>query len=186
MRKGGAHGPVFVLAGNARREKGFDLLPGAIQHYYRHGGSGSFIIQAIDSWEQETGRDLEKFGPIVKVLGQAFSRSDYFRLLESSDAVLLAYDPARYRLRTSHILVEALGAGRPVITTGGTWMEEELSRWGDAPPGVVAEHYNSDALGQALLTFEKNQSAIQHRAWQIAPEVRKKHNAAAFISALLA
>ncbi len=179
-------GPVFLLAGNARREKGFSLLPGAIGYYYQHGGRGSFIVQSVDSWEEETGKDLMRFGSRVTVLGQAFSRKEYFRLLESSDAVLVAYDPACYRLRTSHILIEALGAGRPVITTKGTWMEDELKRFGDALPGVMVERYTSEALGRAFLDFEENRSGIGQRALEVAGGVRQKHNADAFIAALLA
>ncbi len=178
-------GPVFLLAGNARREKGFGLLPGAIESYYGQGGRGSFVIQSIDSWEEETGKELAKFGARVAVLGKALPRKDYFRLLQSSDAVLAAYDPASYRLRTSHILIEALGAGRPVVATKGTWMEDELNKYGAEAPGVLVKQYTGEALGRALLEFEKNQSKIQRRALEIAEAVRGAHNAKAFIDALL-
>jgi hypothetical protein len=63
---------------------------------------------------------LEKFIP----------REKYLEILDRAHVILLPYDDTLYRSRTSGPFVEAIVAGKWVVTTKGTWMAYELTRFG--------------------------------------------------------
>ena len=58
------------------------------------------------------------------------TEAEYLSLLAGADAVLVPYQPDIYDVRTSHVFLEAVGAGKPVMITAGTWMDLELARLG--------------------------------------------------------
>ena len=49
------------------------------------------------------------------------------QLIQGSDLLLFLYDRARYSIRCSSILVEALTAGIPVIVPAGCWLGDQVS-----------------------------------------------------------
>ncbi len=100
--------------------------------------------------------------------------------------VLICYDPVSYYLRSSHILVEALGMARPVITTRDTWMEDELRTHLGFPVGTLVDGYNSQALADAMLRFAANAQDFASNAAFASNLVRLKHNSIVFMDALLA
>ena len=44
-----------------------------------------------------------------------------------ADLVLIPYSAQSYRYRSSGVLVEAMAAGKPVVTTAGSWMAAQLT-----------------------------------------------------------
>ena len=54
----------------------------------------------------------------------------YLRLLRDSDVLLLPYHLEKYRDRTSGVFCEAMTAGKPVITTEGSFPGLEVQREG--------------------------------------------------------
>ncbi len=178
--------PVFLFAGNGRKEKGIRLLPEAIERYLASGRPGRFLIQSINFATRDVAERLEKMHPHVEIMGESLSGRAYFDFLARGDAVLVPYDPASYRLRTSHIFIEALGLGRPVITTKDTWMEEELERLGQGRrAGVIMEAYTSAALAKAMMRFYDERQRLAREARAMAKHVRARHNADEFIRVLL-
>jgi len=173
--------PLFFFPGAGRAEKGFYNLPGAIRTYQAAGGRGRFLIQYAE--DENTAAELRAL-PNVEILGRLVFGADYLKLMTKADAIIAAYDPARYALRAGHIVVEALGSGRPVIVTRGTWMEEIVASLPEKC-GVVAESFSPDALGHALLKFDENQSELSKSASEIASTVRKSHSKDAFLENFL-
>lgn len=63
-------------------------------------------------------------------LRKAFqSEEEYFASLNRCDVVLLPYDPAKYKRRTSGVFVEAILAGKIPLVKEGSWLAYELKRF---------------------------------------------------------
>ena len=102
------------------------------------------------------------------------------------DVVLICYDPESYYLRSSHILVEALGMARPVIATRDTWMEDELRTHLGFPVGTLVDGFHAEALADAMLQFADNAPHFASNAGFASNLVRLKHNSIVFMDTLLA
>ena len=174
--------PVFLLAGNGRKEKGILLLASAIEKFISNGGQGRFIIQSITN--PNIAKLFDGFGDRVNVPGLHLEGSDYFDFLSQADAVLVPYDPVKYENRTSHVLIEGLGIGRPVITTSGTWMHDEAQRISPGSALFMAD-YSSDDLLKCLDDFCENRASLTKSAWSQAPQVREIHGESRFMETFL-
>jgi len=127
-----------VYAGDARREKGYQYLPGIIQDLWEDcvdTGKLGFLLQSNFAFTRmENNADivfardqLEKMpDDKVQVIKKPLSSDDYCSLILSGDIGLLFYDRDNYYARSSGALVEFLIAGKPVIVPAGTWLVEEF------------------------------------------------------------
>ena len=135
-------GPLRVTyLGDARREKGYHLLPRIVGDLLQEGLAGKlrFVFQSnynVPGGEPEAvvaRGQLESFPEsMVSLYKQALSTADYKALLLSSDITILPYDRTNYGARSSGVLVESLAAGIPVIVPAGTWLSRQLLMAGDA------------------------------------------------------
>lgn len=125
-----------VMLGDARTEKGFTVLYDAIALLRKYGRvpDVEFVVQAnIQSTVYSAladVRDRLRALPGVSLMERALSGEEYEALLASADLVLLPYDGAVYRSRTSGPFAEALAAGIPVVCTADTWMSDQLKTFG--------------------------------------------------------
>ena len=123
---------VFTYLGDARTEKGYASLPGAIDqiahdlilprrvkvvaqsNFNTKRGEPECIKAhlALMTWPQEL---------VARVYGP-LDTNDYVELMRGADAVLIPYSPANYSARSSGVFAEALRAGVPTVVTGGSWM----------------------------------------------------------------
>ncbi|MDF9407902.1 hypothetical protein L7E55_05935 [Pelotomaculum isophthalicicum JI] len=127
-----------VYAGDARREKGYQYLPGIIRDLwedYVDAGKLSFLLQsnfAFTRLENNAdivfARDQLEIMPDdkIQVIKRPLSSDEYCNLILSGDIGLLFYDKDNYYARSSGALVEFLIAGKPVIVPAGTWLVEEF------------------------------------------------------------
>ena len=83
--------------------------------------------------------------------------NEYQNNLMGCDVVLLPYDPRIYEMATSGIFVECIIAGKYPITSQGSWMSHELSKYGLQKLGINWEAKNSESeLNKALMMlYEK-------------------------------
>jgi len=126
----------IVYAGDARREKGFHLLPQLVRSIwsqYIKTGRVNFRIQSnFNVTNGEPGiadavRDLKGYsGEHVSLIPGPLSQHDYEEFLRSADVMILLYDRAEYGSRSSGILAEALCLGIPVVTQAGTWLSRQF------------------------------------------------------------
>ena len=129
-------GPLRVTyLGDARREKGYHLLPKIVGDLKQEGLAGKlrFVFQSnynVPGGEPEAvvaRGQLESFPEsMVSLYKQALSTTDYKALLLSSGITILPYDRTSYGARSSGVLVESLAAGIPVIVPAGTWLSRQL------------------------------------------------------------
>jgi glycosyltransferase involved in cell wall biosynthesis len=134
-----------VFLGDARREKGYLMLPSIVEaladqldagrlHFtiqsnnVSHGGPPEPLVESARAALRAHRSNA------VHVHERPMSSDDYGRLVLSADVMLIPYDPDRYRARSSGVLAEALSVGVPVVVPASTWMAEQIQ------PEDVAYH----------------------------------------------
>lgn len=141
--------------GDARLEKNFHWIPDAVGAVLREPRLAervrftlqcNFNVEGGELHQLAAKQRLAQFpSRIVTLFDRPLSNEEYYGLLADADVVLLPYSPANYKARSSGILVEAMAAGKPVITTRGSWMESMMA------PGAGAVVDGPSAFGLALV-----------------------------------
>jgi glycosyltransferase involved in cell wall biosynthesis len=179
-----------IYLGDARLEKNYAAFPAAVRHLWKdyvEPGRARFSLQSntnvpggepgILQAQQQLGQYPPRY---VRLLTEPLSNADYYDLLADSDLVVIPYDAARYRARSSGVLIEAMAAGKPVVTTAGSWMDSMV----DASHAVVCA--DSEGVGVAIAHIIDNYDAYRAGAEAIQPGVQQRATGLHFINALLA
>lgn len=184
LREGGARRPRFVYLGEAREEKGIHLIVESLRRRPAALAGIDFTIQCgrpelLGSLLGEWRRDL----PEVDFIDRNLSEADYLALLSSADAVLVPYQPDIYDVRTSHVYLEAVGTGKPVLITSGSWMDLESARLGHTP--ARAADFTVDAVEEALVRLAGDWQDLRALGPAAGERCRAYHNPATFFNTLL-
>lgn len=128
---------TLSFLGGARRDKGFQLLPGliaALNGDAAYAGRIRFLIQATFGVSREealmarTRRALRAFPRDgVTLIETPPERMEFQRAIISTDLMLLPYDPVVYRRRSSGLLIQAMAAGIPTIIPNHSWLSDMAS-----------------------------------------------------------
>ncbi|MEE7448433.1 hypothetical protein MRF4_11700 [Methylobacterium radiotolerans] len=160
-----------LYLGDARLEKGYTDLPAAVASLWTdllEPGRVRFVIQSnFNTPGGEPGvlsaqQQLAAYGDRrVQLLPEALDAPAYYRHLAEADIALIPYDAGRYRERSSGVLVEAMAAGLPVVTSAGSWMETQVGPDNavlfDAPDALA------DALRRAVAEYPRLRAGAQAR-----------------------
>lgn len=184
-----AGGPVVITyLGDARLEKGYADFPAALEFLKPQLAAGQIRFRLQSNFNSAGGEAgimpaVQKLGQYpasqVELMMDPLDHEAYYDQLVDSDAVLIPYDPERYRARSSGVLIEAMAAGKPVITTRGSWMETQVS---DAN-AVLCD--DSSKLGPALLEMVKGFTRYSAGAKARAAEALDKSQGDHFVAELL-
>jgi glycosyltransferase involved in cell wall biosynthesis len=165
-----------LYLGAAREEKGFLLLPQLAERLYeKYGRTGRlrFVIQCspqIIGYLPAIKAAMEKLasfpGDYVKLIDTVMDEKDYHAYLQASDVVLLMYNKKNYRIRGSGIAVEAVCAGKCILTHKGTFCDSLITHGG----GAAVEDINQ-AVEQLATMIEEKEKYIK-RAEQQGREYR--------------
>jgi len=136
--------PTILFAGDARVEKGFQLLPILVEQLKRESPAGlspRFIIQSnfsVPGGEPVAARACRQLRSHakngVRLIDEPLQPDAYCAIFHASDISLIPYDPLEYRARSSGVFAESVAAGLVTIVPSGTWMAAQL----DAP--IAAYH----------------------------------------------
>lgn len=156
-----------VYLGAAREEKGFHLLPEIIDEVSLINKKDlpiEFIIQSspqivgYTEKVKKTIEQLERFDSCkVKLIMHQQGMSEYYRLLESSDVVLLCYDKFNYKVRGSGIVAEAIAFGKNVIVTPNTY-----PAWLAGDAALAATEV--DKIAAAIVQISENRAEFRKKA----------------------
>jgi glycosyltransferase involved in cell wall biosynthesis len=142
-------GVVFGFFGGLRPEKGSAIIAQTIPAFAARHPDTKFIIHAPPSGSDFPAAAALARVPQVELLQQTFAeKSDYFEQFVRANCILLPYDAVQYQHRTSAILIEAIGLGRPVITTKDSWLQVEAERRGGKV--FAMNDFSSGALFDSL------------------------------------
>jgi glycosyltransferase involved in cell wall biosynthesis len=178
-------GPLtLTYLGEPRGEKGFnELVRALLLHRAEAPRPLRFVIQVTGLRDQGFLDGLRSVLPEDVLVTEPASEERYWELLAASDALLLPYDPEVYRVRSSRILVEAVGMGKPVLVTAGSWLDAELARLGGAGVRVA---YEPHAIWAGIADLARGHEALADRARAAAARCREENGPRAFLDAVLA
>src|SRR5262249_19255299 len=151
---------TVAYLGDAREEKGYQHLPKALSHLwpdYIAKGRVRFVLQSNFNTPGgapgvlTASQNLAGF-PSTILKNEALQPPEYFEILAQSDIVLIPYSPQRYRYRSSGVLIEAMAAGKVVVTSAGSWMATQVTREHavlfESPAGI------GPAIAEAIDNFD--------------------------------
>ncbi len=172
--------------GYSKSEKGFHLLPEAIELCRGRNLPAQFVVQIQHTnWERETveaEKALRRI-PDLEIIDGALGTDEYSRQINEVDATLLPYDPVRFGLRGSGIYTESVAAGRPVVAAKGIYAALGIER-GEAV-GEIFAPYTGRALADAIERLLPRVAEFQSRAARGARDFAAQHSGDAYIDAVL-
>ena len=182
-------GPVRVgFFGDSRYDKGFHLLPRAIELCRRDGLDAEFIVQIHNSgWTQHTIEAEAALRTLkgVRLLEGVLSSDDYVAWTGRTDVILLPHDPVTFgAMRASGIFTESVAAGRPVVASRGTFAGTSVEN--NQVEGEVFAPHTSEALAAAIARLMPRLPACKARAAERAQDFARSHSPGAYIDVLLA
>lgn len=175
--------PVFGFFGEPRADKGGTEVIAAVRLARQRGVAARFLLQMTDeALYQRLVRS--QLAPVTDFIRGSLPPAELHRAMASVDVVLVPYDPAKYRARTSHLMVEALGLGRPVICVEGSWLADEARRIEASAVTIIPRLGTEDMLAGIVAAAERL-PALRAAAPATAPLWRRAHSAEAFLESFL-
>lgn len=172
--------------GYSKTEKGFHLLPEAIEICRKRKLSVEFVIQIQHSnWERETNeaeRRLRRMGGIEFIEG-TMNSTEFMEKTNAVHVTLLPYDPQRFGPRGSGLFIEAVAGGRPIIAARGIYAATSIER-GDAE-GEIFAPYTSAALAAAIERLLSRLAECQARAAARAEKFASRYSGDVYADMLL-
>lgn len=172
IRNGRRSDLVRVLfAGDARREKGFHLIPDLVKCVSEDSQDASvrWLVQCVvrDHGDLDVADALSKLNNLnhVELLREPLSSEKYFALMAKSDIVVLPYVAQRYKHASSGILPEAIALNKVVIVPQDTWLHSQCARWNASFTTFVSTDKASlvlavkNAIGLVVDSLPPNSSA---------------------------
>jgi glycosyltransferase involved in cell wall biosynthesis len=165
------HGTVvFGYFGEARREKGFHLLPEIVEKLISTYGAKrvQFAIQVAAAPDNDTDEvraarahlerlsELHKVHAAVRLYQEFTDMHGYYTALAGCDALLMPYDAAAYQLRGSGVALEGLALGIPIVVVAGTDMAVTFAGQGC----IVAINHTAEAFTQACAFVVDNLAEV--------------------------
>lgn len=179
--------PLVIFApGNARREKGFREVFRAVEALAGSEESRNirFVLQCHDP--DPACAAILKGGPPpmpgVEWIPDPLSDEKYARSLVQADVILLPYHLDQYSKRTSGIFCEARVAGKPVITTRGSWAGDRIQREGG---GWLVEERDADSLTKVLRSLSGEFASRLPEAVTLSFQAQKEFHRDSFMKGML-
>ena len=179
--------PLEIFApGNARREKGFVEVCRAAEVISASGMADDFrfVIQCHDPDPvcAVTLKEGIAKGSCIEWIPRPLPDQEYTERLARADALLLPYHLDQYARRTSGIFCEARVAGKPVVTTRGSWAGDRVLREGG---GWLVEERDVAALTGALMDLPSEFDKQAADAVALAGNARKEFHRDSFMAGML-
>lgn len=181
-------GPLSIaFVGEARLDKGPLELPAILAAIADAVPPGSvrLIVQRVPPFggaSETLQHALEAIGeiPMVETIDQTLDDDAYRRLVVGSDVILLPYRPENYAVRGSGIMAEALAAGRIILGSAGTIIEEF------ADDGVVIACRTPEDWARAICAVLDDRAELQRRALRLGRRYAKRNAPRAYVDRLAA
>jgi glycosyltransferase involved in cell wall biosynthesis len=174
--------------GEARTNKGFDLLPRLLARARELGLLNSmelhihaFCGNPAAPFYSRTLSGLRD--PSVTLYFESMDDREYSGFLAGLDVVALPYTTDNYHSQTSGVFSEAMGGGKVVIVPKGTWLSHELRRHGG---GVAFNPCDAEDFSEQALRIVRDPIPYARAAAGRAAIWRRFHNPPRLIEAVTA
>ncbi|MEM9586568.1 MAG: hypothetical protein AAGA03_04750 [Planctomycetota bacterium] len=195
LRSGGSSVPKcplrVALAGSPRAEKGRraigTLLTSIDQKLLQTGRLQLAIQLPSKQWRrtipsslrEDVDQAIQHPSPRDRLQIQTsdLSTSDYHTWLDTADVGLFLYDPNRYGVRCSGVLLEMLARGVPVIVPDHCWLADQVrlgTRWAKSPVGVIYSDRND--IPGILSRLDQEFLALRRSCLTYAANIRRRHH----------
>jgi len=178
--------------GEARREKGFDLLVEAIDLLDKsnHPGGIELVVQSYvragfeaQGCGESCARLASRASANLRLLEGVLTAAKFEEEFLACDAVVLPYELERYGARNSGIFTDAVAAGIAVIATRGTWMHGQMEQ--GLGTGLTFEDGDAGGLAEAMIEMARCRDQMRVAARQGAARWRDAHDPARFLGELI-
>ena len=176
----------FGFFGYSKSEKGFHLLPEAIEICRARNLPVDFTVQIQHShWERDTVEAERKLRWLsgIEIIEGVMGSAEYAQRTNAVDVTLLPYDPKRFGLRGSGLYTEAVAAGRPVIAARGIYAATGIES--GVAEGEIFAPYTSVALADAIERLLPHLAERQSRAAGGAQDFASRHSGEAYVDVIL-
>jgi glycosyltransferase involved in cell wall biosynthesis len=179
--------PHFACLGNARQEKGFAEVLSAVDILNANGRAPDVRFTLQSSYPDATSAAaLANFrsarAKSVSLITRPLDDESYLQLLKETDALLLPYHLEKYHDRTSGVFCEAMTSGKPVITTQGSFLGQEVQREGI---GWLVRDRDPDSLAQGIRRAIRELEPVAVRCAELMPRYKPMFHPDTFVSQLL-
>lgn len=170
--------------GEARENKGFQLLPHVVRRASEHASAVHFHIHSFchdpqSIFYRQAIAGLR--GPHVTLYPEKLDDDEYTRFLDALDIVILPYTLHNYHSQTSGVFAEAMAMGKSVIVPRGSWMARQVNAYGG---GATFNPGDPEDLARQVLSFV-NDGLKCHGAAERAARWAQFHNPANLLNLLL-
>lgn len=147
---------IVAFVGEAREEKGFQLLPDVVEAVQAQGANVRFRIQCgANVWNQTPPiqsaiarlEAMAKADTRIELLGGALPEDQYLDLIRSADIVFLPYNPPQYRIRGSGVATQAAAFGTQMVVSHGLDIVDTFQGFG----ATQSRSWSTGALADALI-----------------------------------
>lgn len=182
-----ARPPTLLMPGHSSIGKGLDVVAAAVERWPDDLAGVRLRVQVSDWISGDSDRVRALLAgmaarPFVTLLQGSPDTSVFYSWLQEADAILVPYNPALYGGQTSGIFAEAVGLGKPVITSPGSWMARQITSGRAA--GTVMADYSAGGLIEAVRNFLRNRDHHEQQAAAMAAPWRAFHNSTTFVDLL--
>lgn len=188
LRTGDEQGrPVIGFLGHQRPDKGYHLIPGLLRLLLEKDVPARFLVHNGDTHETAADRELLELATAdarVCFDQQPADKTYWDRLLDSTDIVVLPYEPGRYAASYSAVAVEAVSCGLPIVSPNGTTMKILAERYQNNSMGIT--DWTIEAIADAIVEAIQDFPRLSRSAYEGADRWALENGAAAFVSRLLA
>jgi hypothetical protein len=167
------NGIRMAAFGDARAEKGSDILQRAILDYRRKFPDSMvrFTMQWVRDFTAPGGqvaKDPQLLqDPFVRYITQYFADGEYASTLQRTDAILLPYRLSSYGLRGSRVAIEAVVNGMPVVVTAGTTLAKVADSFGAS---IKVADGDTENLTTSIREMEIQFADLREKARRLRPE----------------
>jgi glycosyltransferase involved in cell wall biosynthesis len=174
---------TISYVGEARKHKGFHLLPHMVNGFARKlvNGTVHFNIQNFTNNPRDAfyKKAMAKFdSEHLTFFTEQMSEEDYQAYLSTSDIILVPYSLENYYKQTSGIFAEAMAMGKPTIVSRGTWMARQVKKYGG---GKLFPPEDAEGLLNAAADAVSNFTSLRKEAQAAAKEWSRFHSPENFL-----
>jgi glycosyltransferase involved in cell wall biosynthesis len=180
--------PHFVCLGNARQEKGYAEILAAIDMLHADGElpAARFTLQSSYP-DGASVTALARFRSAkaagVSLILEPLDDEGYRRLLKEADVLLVPYHANKYRDRTSGVICEAMTAGKPVITTEGSFLALDVTK---QATGWLVRDRDPASVAEMIRRAAREIDDVAARCAELMPRYKPMFHPDTFVSQLVA